>query len=351
MRTTIRDIARRLNLSHSTVSRALNSLNDPLISAATVKRVQDAARDMSYRPNLSARALATGRSNTIELWAETLKDIKSLAVNRLLDQAKPSGYSIAITSITKNRDFETRLRAIPMLPIDGVLALESSAFTQAFLAQYPDSGVPIVSMGIYHVTSTDFVAIDIADGVIAAIRHLVDIGCRRIAFQTIQWCVTRGGDPRYEAYHAAVREAGIEPELIISEHESYAHARDAMATYLDEGNEPPDGLYCFDDVVAIGAHKALTDHGLRMPEDVALVGCDGLAETEFVSPSLSTVVQPIDEMCEIGWRFLAARLADPHLPQQQARLRPKLVIRASSDRTLTANGGMPAEIDAAVQHR
>jgi LacI family transcriptional regulator len=299
--------------------------------------VLEAARAMSYRPNLSAKALVTGRSNTIGLWAETLKDIKALAVNRLLDQAKPGGYHIAIADITKDRDFETHLRAVPMLAVDGVLALECSAFTQAFLDAYPNSGVPIVSFGIYHVESTDFVAMDMQEGVVAAVRHLVEAGCRRIAYQTCAWGA-RPGEVRLEAYLAAVREAGIEPELIVSEHDSSYDAREALARHIASGRSLPDGIYCFHDVIAMGAHKALCDAGIRMPDDVALVGCDGLAEAEFMSPALSTVVQPVEEMGALAWGFLMRRLAEPDTPLQQTRLRPRLVIRASSDRRSAPEG-------------
>jgi LacI family transcriptional regulator len=104
--------------------------------------------------------------------------------------------------------------------------------------------------------------------------------------------------------------------------------RHAVTEYVRE-HGPPDGIFCHNDDFAIGAYRALRDMGLRIPDDVALVGCDNLEETAYLDVPLSTIAVPTEELCRTGWEFLYRRMHDPSAPLQCAILQPQLVVRAS----------------------
>ena len=108
-----------------------------------------------------------------------------------------------------------------------------------------------------------------------------------------------------------------------------AHVRGVVREYIAE-NGCPDGLMCFNDDVALGAYRAVRDHDLRVPEDVAIVGHDGIEDTEFLPVPITTIVQPVEEMSRIAWEFLKIRMENPDAPPQQKILEARLEIRASS---------------------
>jgi DNA-binding LacI/PurR family transcriptional regulator len=183
--------------------------------------------------------------------------------------------------------------------------------------------------------AVDHVEVDLHYGAVQAVRHLVDGGRKRIAYLTME-NLTYEGDPRTDAYRQEMKRAGFGDEMIYQNHSPLpaaqsADALDAVARYVKE-HGTPDAIFCRNDHMALGAYRALRDHGLRVPEDVALVGCDGIAEAKYLDSPLTTIEQPIAEMCKIGWRFLKQRLDDASLPRQSALLMSELVVRRSSDR-------------------
>jgi DNA-binding LacI/PurR family transcriptional regulator len=126
-------------------------------------------------------------------------------------------------------------------------------------------------------------------------------------------------------------EAGRPPEILLVTHHSRADARLALRKHI-EARGCPDGLFCFNDDVALGASRAIRENGLRVPEDVALIGHDGIEDAEYLDCPLTTLVQPVQEMTALAWRFLRRRMDDPTLPPQQALLKTQLVVRASTQR-------------------
>ena len=102
-----------------------------------------------------------------------------------------------------------------------------------------------------------------------------------------------------------------------------------MLEYIRE-HGCPEAIFCRNDHMALGAYRALRDHGKRVPEDVAIVGCDGIPEAKYLDAPLTTIEQPLAEMCALGWKFLKQRIENPELPQQAAVLMSDLVVRKSS---------------------
>lgn len=326
MQVTLRDIAKELDVSHATVSRVLNRKDDHLISEATRARVRQTARDMGYRPNLAARALATGRTRTVAVWMPTLyTPFYAQALNALERQITGHGYGLTIgrwpAPAAGLADLRERSAA------DGLLVMDLIKDSPEAPPPGAAPGLPAVFLGAHCPTDTDHVRVDLTAGAREAVRHLLAGGGRPAYL--VSGPMAHPGEARYDAYLSEMAEAGQAPQVIPLPAGDRAGARMALADFL-RGHPRPDGLFCQNDDVALGALRALRDRGLRVPDDVRLVGCDGIEEAEYWDPPLSTVTQPLEEVCALAWQFLARRLEEPDAPPQRATLSAQLVVRESS---------------------
>ena len=171
---------------------------------------------------------------------------------------------------------------------------------------------------------------DLYSGALEAVRHLVASCGPRIAHCLCEG-VNHADDARRGAYLRVMHEAGLAEELIVVPDATRAAARRGFLRYL-EVSGCPDGVFCWDDNTALGVYRACVDAGLSVPEQLALVGCDGIEDTEYLERPLSTIVQPIQEVCECAWAILSQRMLDPALPRQQVILQPHLAIRKTSQK-------------------
>lgn len=329
---TIRDVAKRCGVSPMTVSFALNDKPGE-VSAPVRDRVRAAARELGYRPNVLARALVTGRSHAVTLWMKTLfPPYSAQVIHHVRRQAEQGGVVTHIWDMGAASSF-------PQWPSDGVLALEGRDLVDGYFAACPASPLPLVSLGGDCSRQRDFVALDLRTGAMEALRHLVEIGCQRIAY-LLPARGDRAGEGRYGAYTEVVHDAGLTPERIVTPDSLRAEAVASVTAHV-KAHGPPDGLFCYNDDMAIGANRALRELGLAVPGDVALVGCDGIEETEYQHPALSTISLPLEEMCRLGWQFLQNRLQNPDLPWQQIVLPTHLIVRDSSRRRESILTGTP----------
>jgi len=335
-RITLKDIAQRLDISHATVSRALNRAEDPLISEATRLRVRQVAEEMGYRPNHAARSLLTGRTGLVALWlwSEALPNSYHANVSQVMHaEALNRSYQLLVNLVSRTTLQSPHNNLFDAWHVDGIIAHEAGPAIQAQFRGERRPPVPVVSTGAYHfLPNADRVVIDVAEGAILAIRHLLDIGRRRIVYVTDD-LAHRSGDPRFSAYNALLPEAGLAPEYI-DVPSARAGVRAAVRAYV-EAHGVPDALFCHNDDMAIASYRGLCDLGIRVPDDVAIVGCDGIEDTEYLEVPITTIAQPLSEMCEIACRFLEQRIEDPARPIQEASLPARLVIRSST-------GGTPA---------
>lgn len=331
MRISLRHVAERAGVSDATVSRVLNGV-DARIAPDTRMRVRLAAAEIGYQPNRAARALATGRTQTLALWA----------VNLQSPHASHVIYSAR--KVTTHHDFDLMISGyqfrdnnvldtsrLMSWPVDGVMAIDIPRGEIPGLEGSLLGGKPFVSMGVYVLETADHVQVDFRDKVIEAVRHLHERGCRRIAYLMPDWLgwFRECNDARVYGYEAVMEEIGQPVEFIITPQETRQAVGPSLKEHIRKHGHP-DGLFCFNDNMAIGALRALRDLDLRIPQDVALIGCDGIDDSAYLDPSLTTIAQPLEEMCEIAWSFLEARMKNPDLPVQQATLYPTLEIRGSS---------------------
>jgi DNA-binding LacI/PurR family transcriptional regulator len=165
---------------------------------------------------------------------------------------------------------------------------------------------------------------------VQAVEHLIAIGCKRIAY-LVNHPANHAFEPRWQAYTDSILRAGRDPEYIDIPAGSRAAAREGVRTYA-AATGCPDGILCHNDMMAVGVYRGLCDLGLRIPEDVCLVGCDGIDEIEYLDHPLSTIEQPAEEMVRLACARLRDRIADPTAPIQRTVLGAHLVVRQSSQR-------------------
>ena len=320
------DVAKKAGVSRTTVSYVLNGRLDVSIPEETRSRVLLAATELGYTPNMAARALVLGRTRLISFWtigstirqqADVIQSIQS-KLNRDHHECLISRFSVASGSVE-------RTMSVADWPVDGVLAynLNFSGSPE------PVSIVPKVSMGCYFSPEGDYVGIDLKAGVIQAMHHLVSTGRRKIFYITAQSAALKG-DSRYDGYSESMEHYGLNSGVIKAASATKRESLVAVREWL-ESRPDFDALMCYSDEMAIGAYRALSEYGYEVPGDVALVGCDGLDDLEYFEVPISTIVQPVDQMCQLAWDFLKARIAEPSMPSQQIVLQASLQIRESSD--------------------
>ncbi len=331
MKTTIRDVAREVSLSHTTVSRVLNGREDIAIPDITRRRVEEAARALGYRVNPAARALATGRTGVVSLWASGVyRAFWADVIVQVEGQARRAAYELIINDLSA-RVGRPADDDPSVWPIDGILALGCPAEVAAYLALPASQRQPLVSMGVYHNEKTDFVGLELGGATRQALRHLLSVGCRRIAY--VGPLNLNADDPRRVAYEEEMRESEKAPQMMGVPGGSHRGTRAAARRLIIDYHKThglPDGLFCHNDEIAIGAYRGLCDLGVRVPDDVAIVGCDGIEDTEYLETPLSTIALPLEAMCEQAWRLLSRRWAKPEASVEGVHLPAQFVPRASS---------------------
>ena len=332
-RVSMLDIARKAGVSRSTVSFVLNGREDIALSKQTRDRVWDAARELGYRPNLVARALVSGRTQLIELWTFGLDAAYcSRGLWLFKQELAPSGYELHIVQTGAKPKKDDRALRGDRWPVDGVVLRDAPEYAPLLLARERGAPTPLVSMGLAFTTTVDHVGIDIFGAAVEAVKHLIALGRKRVAYVVPQEWSERT-NPRRKAYSETIRRSRLKPEVILTHFADYVEmrhsARKAVRDYVG-AHGCPGAFFCYNDETAIGVQRGLFDLGLRVPEDAAIVGCDGIDETEFHQPALSTIALPQEEMCRLAWQFLRRRIEEPDTPRQAAVLKPRLVVRESS---------------------
>jgi LacI family transcriptional regulator len=321
-------IARKLGISRQLVTFALAGY--PQVSDASRKRILAAAEKMGYRPNPHARALKRGLTGIIGLWLPDQISSHYTRVARELNHlAKKSRHELIVTDVGSDWSVEQVLSNVPM---DGVFAVDALHAVQAHLQSATARSIPMVSIGAPCPVEIDYVQVDLLAGARMAMQHLISSGYRRIVHATFEQASPPGASRRL-GYEEAMKEARLTPEFFyypLSEQQRPI-VRRSIQQYVQEHGKP-EAIFCHSDDVAMGIYRGLCDLKLRVPQDVALVGCDGIQDTEYVESPVTTLAQPVTKMCETAWQFLTQRLANPKLKRQQTVLKPDLIIRESSRR-------------------
>lgn len=330
---TLADVAERAGVSRQTVSNAVN--NPDLLRADTLLRVQQAIADLGYLPNRAARNLRTRASHLIGLRIQAVQEGTANAtmdrfVHSLVETSREAGYHVLLFT------------GDPTDPLSGYDDLLRSTAVDAFVvtdtylgnpqAEWLDSRrAPFVAFGRpwENPESTHaWVDVDGAAGCESATSHLLGKGHERIAW--IGWRKdSRIGEDRRAGWHRAMKQAGLATSGLASRVEdTVASGAEASEVLLDEA--APTAFVCASDTLAMGVLQTLDRRGLRVGDDVAVVGFDDSQVAQVVRPGLSSVRQPLEDVAIEVVTALEGLLGRPRVAQQGVLLTPSLVVRDSS---------------------
>jgi len=336
---TMKDIAQALGVSVMTVSKVMRGRLD--VGAETRRRVLSKAQELSYRPNLMARSLVTGESRQVGIIVPTLlHPFFAEVLQAISSTMKQGGYAVMISSSLEDPAAEeAAIEQLLAHRLDGLIIASCSTSPKKF-QQLKEQGTPFVLIDrFFPEFRTNFVGVDdVAVGRIAT-EHLIAMGCRRIAH--IRGLEFTTGVGRFEGYRSALKQHGMkfDPGLVspymTADGLDWQQSYDAMRALL--AGKPPDGVFCYNDPIAIAAIDVALRAGLRIPKDIAFVGCDNL----HYGASLLAPLSSIDHHSSlIGVR--AAKMLLRLLKNKRSTairrivLQPSLVVRQSSFRR--ANG-------------
>ncbi len=336
MSVSIKDIARRAGVSHSTVSRALS--DSPLVALETRQRIQALAREMGYSPDLQARALVMGRTQSVGVVVTTIADpFVAEVMQGIEDAAHSANYSVILAS--SQAEPQREIEAVELLRakrVDLVIVL-SSRLGALYLAHLERIGVPVVLINSHSQDRGPYtfaVTVDNRHGGYLATRHLVGLGHRRIAYITGQ-AHHSDDQERLAGYRDALAEAGLpfDEALVLPGDGDVTGGQRALGRLLALSPRPT-AVFCYNDRTAIGLIYAAKQAGLALPRDLAVVGFDDIPFASFIEPALTTIAQPMAELgrraVEMGLALLAEQREDKVPAASNVILRGRLVVRASS---------------------
>jgi LacI family transcriptional regulator len=333
---TLEEIARLAGVSRSTVSRVVN--DDPRVSDAARGRVQAVIRDHNYHPNAAARSLASRRSRVLGLLVS--KSVGGLFTDPfypILIQGTADACNAADHNLTMLMDTSDDGHAVDQLyqrvirgrHVDGVI-LACHTVDDPLIPRLQADRVPFVLVGRHPGAEVTFVDIDSRGAARVAVSHLLAHGYRRVAMI--------GGPPnliatidRHAGYVTALQEAAVPPDpaRVVFADFTQRGGHHAMERLLADRANRPDAAFAASDAMAFGALTAIQEACLRVPEDIALIGFDGLAEGADTVPPLSTVTQPVAELGREAVRLLLALIDAPAQTPAHRFLPTQLTLRQS----------------------
>jgi DNA-binding LacI/PurR family transcriptional regulator len=315
------DVARAAGVSQSTVSLVLSGKSAGRISAKTEEAVRRAAEELGYRPNVAARALRTGSARAVGL---VVTDVTHPFFGRTMrgaqQAASRAGYTVALVDVPG--DDSQPVEVLRAGPVDGFLyfSVEPPARRppgeQLVVIEAAPEGIP-------------WVRLDTEGGTDAAMAHLLELGHERIGrvgsdrpFPTFEL--------RRERWRAALEGAGLEAgdDLFAGSRFSFEDAARAAGTLMD-AKRPPTAYYCDDDLLAGGVYLAARERGLKIPDDLSVVGFDDLAFARVLDPPMTTVWADAEQLGATAFETLAETMAGAEAPPGRV-LPVELVVRGST---------------------
>jgi LacI family repressor for deo operon, udp, cdd, tsx, nupC, and nupG len=329
MAVSIKDIARAADVSYSTVSRALN--NSPRVRPETRQHIQQIAVEMGYLPSAVARSLVTRRTHTIGVVVSTITDLFFAEVIHAIEEtALDYGYGVILANSGGEPQRELKaIRTVRERRVDGII-LVSGCSSREDLCAEKGIDIPIVIINNVHQEHIGCsVEVDNLGGATEATQHLLALGHRRIAHiagPRREW----DSIERQSGYEQALRARGLplDPTLTVQGDNRPEGGIEAMRRLLALPT-PPTAVFCYNDATALGAMRAARSAGLRIPQDLSIVGFDDIELAPYLEPPLTTIAQPKREMGEKAVQMILDLLAGDQAVQDCV-LPSRLVVRGST---------------------
>jgi LacI family transcriptional regulator len=340
MKVTIIDIAKELDLSVSTVSRALK--HDKRISEKVTESVNQLAREMGYRPNLLARSLVTDKSYSIGL---VINDISWSFFSELSQYVQNSceshGYSMFMFSSGDDPKKEIMgIESMIARRIDGLIVYSHESRENILqLERTSSAGYPVVLLNNLEGVPLDIVAVDNCKGIYQVMEYLHELGHCRIAYVGPK-PVKSVEKERLSGYENFLKEkcGGVDQEMVFTGRAHPLIGYDATKIFLKKQPRPT-AVIAYNDIIALGVNRAILEEKLRIPEDVSVVGSDGLDICLSAYPPLTTVSSPLKQIANTAVDILINRIETLERKEEESifspqniKLVPQLIVRESTGR-------------------
>jgi DNA-binding LacI/PurR family transcriptional regulator len=332
---TIQDIASELHISKSTVSRALHGHSD--INEQTRKAVLEIARRLEYQPNLLAYGLAKNKSMTIGIIVpEFINSFFPFVIIGAQEVANPAGYHVLICQ--SNESYETEIANSNVLlssRVDGLLvSLTGETPNIEHFKKFERAGIPVVYFNrVVADANVSKVIVDDYEGAFKGVVHLIENGCRRIAHiagpSNLQM-----SQNRMQGYLDALREYGIpKDDSLIIRYDLNPKQAAECARHLFELPESPDGLFAVNDPAAIAAMLVAKERGIKIPDELAVVGFSNEPTSALIEPALTTLAQPMSDIGKTAIQMLLDQIDSTDEKDREPKtkiLKTELIVRKSS---------------------
>lgn len=329
---TIKDVAKLAGVSVSTVSRVLNASG--YVEKTTEERVMAAIKQLSYKPSQIARGLVSKKTKTFGL---VLPDISNPFFPEVArgaeDQASLHGYNIMLC----NSDWDIQkekmyLNILLEKCVDGIILVGSRLGDDYLNEVVPTLDTPVVLLDRTSALEVHSLSTNNILGGYLATKHLIEQGYQTIAHISGPQ-QSRSAQQRLTGYCKALAEYNLPYDMVLVTEGDYRIKGGAEGMQrLLRLNTVPDAVFCANDLMAIGALEFLNDAGIKVPEQMALVGYDGIHLSKYVHPKLTTVCQPTYEMGKKAVQVILENLTQDHTSFQHIELDPELQVRESSQR-------------------
>ncbi len=329
---TIKDLARRLNISVSTVSRALRNAID--INPETKQAVLDLAEKLHYQPNVMAQGLVKKRTRIIGIIVPVIhSNYFSEALSSMTEIANEYGYHLMFCQSNEDEEQEKKnIKKLLACQVDGILiSVSKDSQDISELEKVRRAGVPIV---MFDRTLAEFrcnkVVVDEYEGAFKAVEHLIKKGCRRISHIAGPMNASVSTN-RMKGYVDALEKNKIPfDKSMVFRCEGFEEDALEAIKKITKLKPLPDGIFCINDLSAITAIKYLKKKGIQVPEEIRVVGFNNDPVSEMVEPSLTTVMQPGYEVGKLAMKMLVDEIDKPVKDFETVQLRTQLIIRGSS---------------------
>lgn len=331
MNTTIYDVAREAGVSMATVSRVVNG--NPNVKPTTRKKVLEAIERLGYRPNAVARGLASKKTTTVGV---IIPDISSIFFAELArgieDIATMYKYNIILCNSDQNKEKEIHLiNTLLEKQVDGIVFM-GSQITEEHVAEFKRSPVPIVLAATFdQEKEIPSVNVDYQQAAYDAVTHLIENGHKEIGMVTGTLDDPVNGYQKFMGYRKAIEKAGLtfNENLVKIGDYTYDSGIEAMNQFLDT-EEKPTAIFVATDEMALGVIHGAQDRGLKIPEDLEIIGFDNTRLATMIRPTLSTVVQPIYDIGAVSMRLLTKYMNKEEVSDQTVVLPHRIELRQST---------------------
>ncbi|PJF46812.1 MAG: LacI family transcriptional regulator [Chloroflexi bacterium] len=326
---TIKDVAQHAGVSTATVSRVLS--NSGPVSAELRGRVEQAIQALGYRPSRMARSFRAQRSKFIGLIISDVENpFYTSLVRAVEDVAYAHDYSLLLCNSDEDPDKERAyIQFMADERVAGVIGSPASEAETSFAALL-DAGIPVVSVDRRSTcTPVDTVLLDHVTAARDLARHLIAHGHQRIGAILPNTSITSGRE-RLAGFLQAMEEVGLTPDPALIHESKGIEAFGAQATHaLLDLPDRPTAIFTGNNLITLGALKAIQERRLRIPDDIAVAGLDEMPWMSLLAPGITVAAQPIHEMGRLAMHMLLERIAGDRQPLREVKLAPRLVIRSS----------------------